>query len=431
MTAAPPRTVSVGVLVTLHRGPGEGGHVRCWERFAEAAVDTPELDLTVYFLGDNGSEHRLGPRTRYVTLRPRLGTDRFAFLRQGAGDTDLAPVHGRLAALLPRHDVLHATDTFAFGRTARRVARRSGRPLVFSFHTHLPRFTRVYARRIFRRTFGMGVPGWLGLDHVLVDALRVHVWAARLTRRSVEGFMRDSRTVFVSNEQDRAWATDTVPPARVRMLRRGIDPERFRPRANAAVEVRRRYALPDRPLVLFAGRVDDSKNVLLVARALRRLLDSDATAHLVVVGEGERTTDLAHILGPAVSCLGALPQEALADVYAAADVFAFPSRTETVGNVVIEALSSGLPAVVAAGTSCAERVAGAGRVGPVDAGTVVAEDSPEAWAEALRPFLSGNGRKAAASAAARRRIERGWPSWSDVLREDLLPVWTELRQPRP
>ncbi len=426
MNTRAPLPISVGVLVTLQRGPEAGGHVKCWERFAEAAVDEPGLDLTVYFLGDHEDTEPLGPSTRYITLPPRLGTNRFALLRQGAGDTDLAPHHAALARALPSHDVLHATDSFAFGRTARRIASRTGLPLVFSLHTHLPRFTRVYARRIITRALGHGLAGRLRLDHLALDRLRLHERAARATRRGVERIMRDSRIIYVSNARDRRWAADVVPADRIRRLRRGVNRDRFQPRPHATAAVRERHGLPDSPLVLFAGRVDDSKGVMLAGRAVRRLRDTGVSVHFVVAGEGTRVPDLEALLGSDVSCLGVLTQQALAELYSAADVFAFPSRSETVGNVVIEALSSGLPAVVAAGTSCAERVAGAGRVGVVAAGVIVEEDTVEAWEAALRPLLVDEARRAAAGAAARRRIERIWPTWADVVREDLLPVWREV-----
>ncbi|HAZ60706.1 MAG TPA: hypothetical protein DCY89_03935, partial [Gammaproteobacteria bacterium] len=93
LTAVP----RVAVLVDLPLVPAAGGHVKCWERFAEAAVAAPgELDLTVFFLGERPETRELAPHVRYRLLPARLGT-RDLRLESGAGHTDLAGWHPRLA----------------------------------------------------------------------------------------------------------------------------------------------------------------------------------------------------------------------------------------------------------------------------------------------------------------------------------------------
>ena len=93
------RPPKVGVLVDLALTPEAGGHVKCWQRLAEAAVAYGDrLDLTVHF---NGSEQRqidLSPSVRYVLLPPVFSTARL--IRHVPDHTDLAPWHSRLAQLL-------------------------------------------------------------------------------------------------------------------------------------------------------------------------------------------------------------------------------------------------------------------------------------------------------------------------------------------
>ena len=91
----------MAVLVDLVRHPGAGGHVKAWERFADAATLFPDqLGLTVYFLGDGETEERLSDNVRIRTLPPAFGTGRIPWLRNGGGDTDLASYNPHLAKYL-------------------------------------------------------------------------------------------------------------------------------------------------------------------------------------------------------------------------------------------------------------------------------------------------------------------------------------------
>ncbi|MPY59218.1 hypothetical protein FNH08_19220, partial [Streptomyces spongiae] len=146
---------SVAVLVELMRSGTAGGHVKCWERFAESAArlpDTAGLDLTVYFLGDRERIEPLSPRVRFVMLRPVLSTAALTSADDAEDVSDLAPYHPRLATLLPQHDVWHLTHCFAYATTAARLARSAarrgaGRPrVVGSVHTDLPALASVYTR---------------------------------------------------------------------------------------------------------------------------------------------------------------------------------------------------------------------------------------------------------------------------------------------
>src|SRR3970040_2198410 len=153
--------LSVGVLVALHRGIAAGGHVTCWERLAEAAAGE-ELDLTVYFLGEQAETEPVAENVRFVTVRPLLGTKAFPFLDRIAAHTDLAPLHPGVLDALRRHQVLHSTDAyFSLARTALFLARRDKRPLVNSIHTDTPGYTRVYSTQVLRRIFGDGRLGRL------------------------------------------------------------------------------------------------------------------------------------------------------------------------------------------------------------------------------------------------------------------------------
>ena len=115
---------------------------------------------------------------------------------------------------------------------------------------------------------------------------------------------------------------------RVKVWTRGVDHALFRPQARDALD------LP-RPIFLSVGRVAVEKN-------LEAVLSLDLPGSTVVVGDGPARGMLEH-RWPKARFLGAQFGEALARIYASADVFVFPSRTDTFGIVLLEALASGLP----------------------------------------------------------------------------------------
>jgi len=115
---------------------------------------------------------------------------------------------------------------------------------------------------------------------------------------------------------------------RVRLWSRGVNHALFRPRCVRALD------LP-RPIFLYVGRVAVEKN-------LEALLGLDLPGSTVIVGDGPARATLQRRY-PSAHFLGARYGEALAEVYSSADVFVFPSRTDTFGIVLIEAMASGLP----------------------------------------------------------------------------------------
>jgi glycosyltransferase involved in cell wall biosynthesis len=115
---------------------------------------------------------------------------------------------------------------------------------------------------------------------------------------------------------------------RVEVWTRGVDHSLFRPRIGGALD------LP-RPIFLYVGRVAVEKN-------LEAMLSLDLPGSMVVIGDGPARASLRRRF-PKAHFLGAWHGEALSRAYASADAFVFPSRTDTFGIVMIEALASGLP----------------------------------------------------------------------------------------
>ena len=195
-------------------------------------------------------------------------------------------------------DHIHIATEGPIGWLTRRHCLKEKRIFTTSYHTRFPEYIRA-------RT---GVPEALtyaGLRHFHAPSASVMAptptIAAELTKR---GFQN------------------------VRLWTRGVNHALFRPRTGNALD------LP-RPIFLFVGRVAVEKN-------LEALLNLDLPGSTVIVGEGPARAGLERRY-PHTHFLGARYGEALADVYASADVFVFPSRTDTFGIVLVEAMASGLP----------------------------------------------------------------------------------------
>ena len=130
----------------------------------------------------------------------------------------------------------------------------------------------------------------------------------------------------------------------VRVMARGVDSQLFSPEKRSTA-LRRQWGVRDDDLVLlYVGRIAGEKNMDLALATYRRLLAADERVKLVLVGDGPALAGIREHY-PAVICCGMQRGEDLARHYASGDVFLFPSKTDTFGNVVTEAMASGLAVV--------------------------------------------------------------------------------------
>ncbi len=329
--------------------------------------------------------------------------------------TDLAPLHPRLFPCLRSYDVIHTTDAFfALSKTALFFAKRSGKPIVLSIHTDIPKYTRIYTEVITRRLFGDG-----HLSRVLLERFHFasHCAAGILWKR--DRYLRRCDWVLVSNEADPHRVLRAIPDIKVSFLRRGIDKEMFHPKWTNRAKLREAFGIAkDRFLLLFVGKVDPVKNVMILARAAKVLLDRGEPIHVMIVGDGTQREAVGSLLGSAASFPGVVPHSTMNWLYASADLFVFPSETEIYPNVVIEAKASGLPVLVAQRGGAAQCVAKDG----VD-GFIIGENDPDLWARAIEFLRRSRMRCVRMGEEARKHIESDWPSWEEVLARDLMPVW--------
>ncbi|MGE0044065.1 MAG: glycosyltransferase family 4 protein [Vicinamibacterales bacterium] len=265
-------------------------------------------------------------------------------------------------------DVLHLTTPGPMGLTALWVRRVTGLPMVGSFHTDLAAYTELLS----------GSPrlgGWMR------DYMR---WM----------YGRCAR-VLVPSDATRALMVRAESRAdRIDIWSRGVDTRLFTP-AVRSERLRAAWGVSEGcPALLYVGRVSREKGLGLLPALSGRLRAAGRRHRLVVAGDGPMRRELAAACPDAVFT-GSLGREAVAEVFASADVFVFPSRTDTAGNVVLEAQASGLPVLVSdAGGPREHMVHGL-------TGLVCAGASTDAWFEAASGLVGDPGRRRALGASAR------------------------------
>ncbi len=261
----------------------------------------PQVNGVVRTLGHVAQEARafgvemefLNPAEFRTVPLPNYPEIRLALIAPGA-------VERRLERVRP--DAIHVATEGPVGHAMRRLCIRRGLPFTTSFHTRFPDY--------------------------LAERLPI---PARWTEELTWGYLRrfhGAAAAVLAATPTLAAELEARGFKNVKLWSRGVDAQLFRPRE------RRLLDLPQ-PIFLTVGRVAVEKN-------LEAFLALDLPGSKVVVGDGPARASLERAYPDAVF-LGARHGEALAEAYAAADVFVFPSRTDTFGLVLLEALASGVP----------------------------------------------------------------------------------------
>ncbi|MBA2271459.1 MAG: glycosyltransferase [Chthoniobacterales bacterium] len=159
-------------------------------------------------------------------------------------------------------------------------------------------------------------------------------------------FYGQQDTIYINSEQyRRSWADRGIDPDKLKILPRGLDIALFHPDRRDPSFWRRFGADPKTVRLLYAGRVSKEKDLDVLSAAYEQLRASEPALQLCIVGDGPYAPALGESVPDAIFT-GYLAGEELATAYASADIFLFPSTTDTFGNVIIEAQASGLPVIV-------------------------------------------------------------------------------------
>jgi len=215
-------------------------------------------------------------------------------------------------------DLIHIVNPAVLGLGGLYYAKKLHIPLVASYHTHLPQYLQHYG-------FGM-------FEEVLWGLLRTVHNQAELNLCTSSAMVNELSGHGIE---------------RTALWQRGVDTEMFQPHlASRKMRDRLSQGHPDAPLLLYVGRLSAEKEI----ENIKPVLESIPNARLALVGDGPNRQALqAHFAGTNTNFVGYLQGLELAAAFASADAFIFPSRTETLGLVLLEAMAAGCP-VVAAGT---------------------------------------------------------------------------------
>jgi glycosyltransferase involved in cell wall biosynthesis len=263
-------------------------------------------------------------------------------------------------------DLLHVADPALLGIAALYYSGGANGgalrlPLVVSYHTDLPAYLHYY---------GLGV-------------LEPHIWRIMRVRHN-----RATLNLCTSSAMLEQLSRHGIE--RVALWPGGVDTARFHPcRRSESMRARLTGSSPESPLLLYVGRLSPEKDI----ERIKPMLQALAGARLALIGDGPHRKVLErHFAGLPVYFAGFLRGEELAAAYASCDVFVMPSRTETLGLVVLEAMSSGLPVVGARAGGVPELI---------QDGTGCLFDSDTEAIDAIRCLLNCPEKRAATGIAAR------------------------------
>ncbi|MED1862036.1 glycosyltransferase family 1 protein [Fictibacillus nanhaiensis] len=229
----------------------------------------------------------------------------------------LKALDGELNKFKP--DLLHVATPFNIGLFGMRYGKKENIPMVASYHTHFDRY----------------------LAHYHLDFLFPLLW------RYLQWFHRPFEKIFVPSEETRK-VLYSKSFTNIEIWSRGVDCDMFTPQ-NRDYHVREKYKITEKYIFLFVGRLAPEKDLDVLQEIINKLPTTlRECVHWLIVGDGPSRNVVDHWekKHSNVTCAGYLSGVELAQVYATADLFVFPSSTETFGNVVLEAAASGLPSIV-------------------------------------------------------------------------------------
>ncbi len=277
-------------------------------------------------------------------------------------------------------DIVHSHHPFLLGGMALRVSAALNVPIIYTYHTRYELYS----------------------HYVSQDSPTLKQAALNLAL----GYCDLCDAVVAPSESMAAFLAEQGVSAPVTVIPTGIDAAKFQ--NGNGLRMRAELGIPDSAFVIgHVGRLAPEKNLELLTEALTRFVNANAAAHVVVAGQGPLSDHMLsafEVIGRSANLhmLGPVTGSRLADVYAAMDVFAFSSHSETQGLVLAEAMAAGVPVVALDAFGAREMVSDT-RNGRLLAANVSAAQFCEglAWIEKCPPLRWQNLRKAAHKTAQR------------------------------
>jgi glycosyltransferase involved in cell wall biosynthesis len=284
-----------------------------------------------------------------------------------------------------RPDVIHIATEATLGLSILVRALRRGVPVVSSFHTNFDQYSRYY---------------------------RVS-WARSVIWRYLRWFHNHTRETYVPSETT-ITQLESLGLKRLVLWKRGVDSALFRPGRPGGAAIRRALGwAPDDIVITYVSRIASEKNVDYLADALAIVAGRRPEVRVLWVGDGPARPAIEKRIGSFAHFAGYRQGEDLADHYAASDIFAFSSLTETFGNVVLEAMSAGLPVVALRAGGVGETVQ-SGRTGIL----VEPSEPPACLADGPLSLIEDGDRRTTMARAARDyALTQSWHEIMSGLRD--------------
>ncbi len=223
-------------------------------------------------------------------------------------------------------DIIHIATPSLLGWFALRYARHNQLPVLSIYHTHFVSY----------------------LDYYLSKAPFLIDFAKTKMASSQKSFYNQCEKIYVPSESIAAEMVEMgIEQDRIKIWKRGIDTRLFSPEKRNVGAIRELTGNND-PVILFASRLVWEKNLETLIRIYDHCQDEKLSYNFVIAGDGTARSACEQRMKRAVFT-GNLSHEKLSELYASADIFLFTSVSETYGNVVLEAMASGLPCVIADG----------------------------------------------------------------------------------
>ncbi len=366
--------------------PQLNGVSRTLERLVRA-VSARGGTARVYTTTDPGV--RPGERDDALWRRPSIPFWAYPQLRI------TAPILGKAYRDLGRWQptLIHAATPFGMGLAGRSCARALGVPLVTSYHTSFNEYARFY------HLGALSKPGWAFIRWFHNGGERTYV---------------PTRAVL---EELRSLGFE-----RLALWGRGVEPHRFNPAFRASTWRARLGADDDTVVVAYVGRLAAEKGLDTAVAAMHRVsagpfgpaARGGRRVVFALAGDGPYAAHCRRVAPPPPTThfVGRLEGRALSEFYASADVFVFPSATDTFGNVLLEAMASGVPVIGADAGPTREILAHGG-------GMTVPRGDAEALAAAIETLAVDPARRAAIGAAGvTYAASRSWDRIFDDLMAD-------------
>lgn len=223
-------------------------------------------------------------------------------------------------------DIIHIATPSLLGTFALKYGRKHELPVISIYHTHFISYIDYYLKH----------------TPFLIERVK------QIIAENQRTFYNQCEMVYVpAGSIKKELEGMGVTPGRMKIWKRGVDNELFSP-ARADAERMRKLVGNDNPTVIFASRLVWEKNLETLFRIYDHMQGCELAINLLIVGDGGAKKNCMQRMPKAIFT-GKVNHEELSVLYASSDLFLFPSVSEAYGNVVLEAMASGLPCVIANG----------------------------------------------------------------------------------